>query len=94
MKVKGEVMRPDSNTNLIEQRTLIPTIAQTVFEKTLGGPAKGKKEFVVGTAVFAISGKKLDIEEVKRRWEDAPVISFGGTPKLDYFSDFRNLGTG
>jgi hypothetical protein len=94
VKVKGEVMRPDSNTNLIEQRTLIPTIAQTVFEKTLGGPAKGKKEFVVGTAVFAISGKKLDIEEVKRRWEDAPVISFGGTPKLDYFSDFRNLGTG
>jgi len=60
----------------------------------LDGRGQVNKKFVIGTAVFAISGKKLDSKEVKRRWEDAPVVSLRGTPKRDHFFEFRNLGTG
>lgn len=71
---KGHILKPDSNTNLIEQRTLIPTVVQTLSE--LDFEAIGGGAVVWGTAIFAIAGQRLEDREVMRRWEDKPKLVF------------------
>ncbi|KAF1977548.1 hypothetical protein BU23DRAFT_660042 [Bimuria novae-zelandiae CBS 107.79] len=70
---KGEVLKPDSNTNLIWQRTLIPTLKSTA---TLREGTTGQ----VVSAVYAV-GRNLGFEDeykgisVEEGWKDAPLIA-------------------
>ncbi|KAF2243900.1 hypothetical protein BU26DRAFT_609192 [Trematosphaeria pertusa] len=73
-EVRGEVLKPDANTNLMWQRTLIPTIrAET---KVL----EANEEAVLISGVFAI-GKKTTYNELDlaKKWNDVPVICEKGS---------------
>lgn len=72
LSAKGVVLKPDPNTNLISPRTLIPTVQQK-FE--FSNPSD---ELTIVVAVFAVNsrGTELDTNEVLRKWEDKPVVSF------------------
>ncbi|KAH6716636.1 hypothetical protein BKA61DRAFT_600136 [Leptodontidium sp. MPI-SDFR-AT-0119] len=70
VKVNGEVLKPDANTNLMVSRTLIPTLRVEVnLEKE-----QGKLSVTFITAVFAVGGGKLEAKEVQRKWENVPRV--------------------
>jgi hypothetical protein len=75
---KGEVLKPDSNTNLLVQRSLIPTI-QTPIIKPDNDVSGDVREVVIATAVFAVTSSKLSANEMRRRWFDYPKLVTGGT---------------
>ncbi|UPX15612.1 uncharacterized protein EKO05_0006055 [Ascochyta rabiei] len=72
----GEVLKPDANTNLMWQRTLIPTIKSET--KTI---EQGRSIYLV-SAVFAVARTsaapkqygKLDLQKL---WDETPVIYAG-----------------
>jgi hypothetical protein len=68
---KGFILKPDSNTNLVVSRTLIPTIQQELFKKSEEGIERG---LIFATAVFAVAGTGLSGEEIRRRWFDFPQL--------------------
>jgi hypothetical protein len=65
-----EAMKPDSNTNLIAQRTLIPVANHELF----GLDSSDEIELV--TAVFAVAagGENAQSRSLKDRWMDFPKI--------------------
>ncbi|KAF2706228.1 hypothetical protein K504DRAFT_493389 [Pleomassaria siparia CBS 279.74] len=70
---EAEVLKPDANTNLIWQRTLIPTLRG----KTK--PLSGGHAAIFVTGVFAVSRKAgseqvYDQLDLRTRWEDIPVL--------------------
>jgi hypothetical protein len=70
-------LKPEPNTNLMRQRTLIPTI-----EHTIDGSGSG--EIILVTKVFAISRKanggwKNQGASLRDRWVNEPVIDMGDT---------------
>ncbi|KAL2823526.1 hypothetical protein BDW59DRAFT_180582 [Aspergillus cavernicola] len=73
-----ETMKPDSNTNLIAQRTLIPVTRHEVFDLE----ATGEIELV--TRVFAVaggeggSGSSRNLKTLRERWEDGPRVRVRG----------------
>jgi hypothetical protein len=71
----GVALKPDSNTNLMSQRTLIPMLKESL---RFGGSA-AKRSHVLVVGVFAIAAKaggdRISSEELKRRWEDVPVVA-------------------
>ncbi|RDW93635.1 glycoside hydrolase family 154 protein [Aspergillus mulundensis] len=77
--VEHEAMKPDSNTNLMAQRTLIPVSKVEVFDRSPG------EEVVLVTRVFAATSKqskniKLDgrrDDRIQQRWMDMPVVQIG-----------------
>jgi hypothetical protein len=66
----GEVLKPDANTNLLWQRTLIPTIKSEFASQTSS---------FLSSAVFALA-RTADREEeysaldIGKLWEDMPVV--------------------
>lgn len=69
---KPLALKPDANTNIMAQRTLIPTV-ETEFECST-------EEVTLVTGVFAIStkannGRKLAGKSLLDRWLEAPAIS-------------------
>lgn len=66
---RGEILKPDPNTNLMTPRTLLPIIRHGEFKPDDG-------EVVIATAVFAIASKQnhLSLEEIDARWTRKPVI--------------------
>ncbi|KAG4436265.1 hypothetical protein IFR05_008247 [Cadophora sp. M221] len=70
VKVKGEVLKPDANTNLMVSRTLIPTLKVEMDLET----DQVEYSLTIITAVFAVSGGKLEASEVRKRWEDVPRV--------------------
>jgi hypothetical protein len=72
--VQGEALKPDSNTNLMFQRSVIPTVKQKyLFEEH-------EKEILSVVAVFAISRRHVSFsaKEIWELWKDRPVIRFDG----------------
>ncbi|ELQ34685.1 hypothetical protein M0657_005911 [Pyricularia oryzae] len=72
-------LKPDSNTNLACQRTMIPAVDHEI---DVGGEASASREPVVVliTKAFAISSeangaRKLTGKSLKERWEDVPEWS-------------------
>jgi hypothetical protein len=70
-------LKPDSNTNLACQRTLIPVVAQDFAKPLVTGT-----EIIMVTKVFAISasangGRDLP-EDGAERWADPPLLSIAG----------------
>jgi hypothetical protein len=77
-RIQAEVLKPDANTNLIWQRTLIPTINFSI--KSLD--REGETVFV--SAVFAVSrrnGAEIEYDklDIGSRWADVPIIRNKGT---------------
>lgn len=68
--VAGKILKPDPNTNLMEPRTLIPTIEHTIELRP------GEERSIV-TGVFAIaSGKKeYSREDLFHRWSQQPHLT-------------------
>ncbi|CAO2655750.1 Nn.00g045530.m01.CDS01 [Neocucurbitaria sp. VM-36] len=70
--MQPEVLKPDANTNLMWQRTLIPTIKLEMHSTS--------QTVEFGSAVFALSRTK-DIEDrygrldVAKLWNDVPIVS-------------------
>lgn len=88
---KGEILKPDSNTNLIWQRTLIPTIIGTT---TL---SPGSSAELV-TAVLAIARRsgletEYDNADIEAIWKDVPNMLHSGMDKAPS-SDFIALPRG
>jgi DUF2264 C-terminal domain/Uncharacterized protein conserved in bacteria (DUF2264) len=72
---KGEALKPDSNTNLMFQRSIMPTVKQEIqFEK-------GEEQIRIVVAVFAVGRKQVSFprQEIWQSWNDRPVVRFGGT---------------
>ena len=68
--IKGQILKPDSNTNLMWQRTLIPAINCTV--KLSGGETAELQ-----SAIFAIARRgglenKYEDLDIEDRWKDTP----------------------
>jgi hypothetical protein len=74
-----EILKPDANTNLIWQRTLIPTL------QSESQPLTHRNSVTLVTGVFGIGRCKggeaaYDELDIRARWEDAPVV-VGSGPK-------------
>ncbi|PVH97595.1 hypothetical protein DM02DRAFT_684607 [Periconia macrospinosa] len=84
---EAKVLKPDANTNLMWQRTLIPTVNFQLKDFSHGSEAN------FATAVFALARRQgletlYDSVDIGARWEDAPVVSrteTGGNDE-DYIS--------
>lgn len=68
---QGAILQPDANTNLIWQRTLIPTIESQL---------ETSKSTILMSAVFAVSRtsdrmEQYDTLNIQQRWEDVPFFS-------------------
>jgi DUF2264 C-terminal domain len=72
---RGVVLKPDSNTNLMASRSLIPTIQQNLFE----AKEQGGRKVVFATAVFAVNRSHLSTDSIKRRWYDFPQVKLNGS---------------
>ncbi|KAH6713971.1 hypothetical protein BKA61DRAFT_551291 [Leptodontidium sp. MPI-SDFR-AT-0119] len=73
---KASILKPDANTNLIAQRTLIPTIHHEP-RKTDSSmdheDIKAEKESWFATGVFAVAASAgLSLVDVRRMWQDRP----------------------
>jgi hypothetical protein len=71
---KGEALKPDSNTNLMFQRSFIPTIKQ---EHTF---SENEEEIKVVVGVFAISREHVSLSghDIWNLWNDRPVVKVSG----------------
>ncbi|KAI8935138.1 hypothetical protein NX059_007732 [Plenodomus lindquistii] len=70
--VTPDLLKPDANTNLIWQRTLIPTIRRET--------KPGFREVTFATAVFALArtedrADRYDKLDIGGLWDDVPVVS-------------------
>lgn len=84
--MKTEALKPDANTNLVHQRTLIPVIARDVERDIQAGEV-----FVYVTLVFAISGtanrNRRVGGSVEERWVDRPAMLLLGCDERDFKED-------
>lgn len=88
----GFVLKPDANTNLIAQRTLIPTIRHHVSSPSnpSGSGAGEMKEVWFATGIFAVtSGAGLDAAAIWSLWNKKPAVAF-----LKANGSWLKLGTG
>ncbi|KAK2808452.1 hypothetical protein FQN50_004660 [Emmonsiellopsis sp. PD_5] len=76
----GRVLKPDSNTNLMCQRTLIPTVRHA-----WGGGPGGVRVRVIVVGVFCRDGelgrrrgRGRGLKEVGEAWKDRPVVRVDG----------------
>ncbi|KAL4866686.1 hypothetical protein BDV12DRAFT_210325 [Aspergillus spectabilis] len=71
---KHEAMKPDSNTNLMAQRTLIPVTTHEVFD------LESTDEIDLVTSVFAtaIPISKVSRRTLRERWLDVPTLRVRG----------------
>ena len=72
-KVEAEVLKPDANTNIIWQRTLIPTINLDIKPLSYGTSAW------FATGVFAMGRRSGDFKSYEQqnigaKWRDVPVV--------------------
>jgi hypothetical protein len=69
---KHEALKPDSNTNLMSQRTLIPAVRHAVLDCDI-------QEVVLVTAVFAVATTQdQSRRSLRMRWIDFPSVDLEG----------------
>lgn len=86
--VKAQALRPDANTNIACQRTLIPVLERDITD----GLQTGDEIFFI-TRVFAISASanaNRKVEHLPRRWKDQPRVVMAGE---SYKDDCIVMGT-
>lgn len=71
----GQALKPDSNTNLMFQRSIIPTIKQELRLE------EGEEQIQIVVAVFGVSRKHVSssAQEIWQSWNDRPVVRIGGS---------------
>ena len=94
----GFVFRPDANTNLISQRTLIPSI-----QHTFAGPDQSPNamqgatqvgEVWLATGVFAVSSSAgLEWQTVRSMWEKKPAFNFRTNAGIVSFASEESVDT-
>ena len=67
---RGSILQPDTNTNLLRQRTVIPTIESSIPLKSASHD-QSNEVHVLAVAVFATSDISADLLD---RWSDVPVV--------------------
>jgi hypothetical protein len=68
VNVRGELIRPDPNTNLMVTRTMLPTLRYGLF-------LSPGKPLHIAMAVFAIAPcRDWDSQSVLKRWSDQPSL--------------------
>ncbi|KAH7384536.1 hypothetical protein BKA66DRAFT_80195 [Pyrenochaeta sp. MPI-SDFR-AT-0127] len=88
-ETQPEALKPDANTNLIWQRTLIPTIKLETKSSS--------RTATFGSAVFALARTK-DREaqyvslDIKKLWDDIPILHTEKGLKDDFSSHYIKLG--
>ncbi|KAJ3494517.1 hypothetical protein NLG97_g4031 [Lecanicillium saksenae] len=65
---RGDVMRPDPNTNIMTTKTMIPNIRH---ERS----SWMSSEFIIASGIFAVAGKQ-EPTEAEARWLRRPSVSF------------------
>ena len=75
LRISSQALKPDPNTNLVCQRTLIPTGCLDI-----PGPIPAGLEIILITSVFAVSshannGLHEDTATLKQRWLDRPAVN-------------------
>lgn len=80
---RAHALKPDANTNLAHQRTLIPVISGDISSDLQAGD-----ELLLITRVFAVSatansGRRAEGTLVER-WMDKPVVSMGQSRGVDH----------
>lgn len=85
---KGEVLKPEPNTNLTAPRTWIPTIQHQIDMKASSITTiqeSGSCEVIwLATGVFAVSGKaNIPASQIQKLWESRPVVYFRGNNKIE-----------
>lgn len=86
--VEHEAMKPDSNTNIKAQRSLIPVVRCEVFDVAVD------EEIVLVTSVFAVAApgvKDGNWETLRERWLDAPRVHLGGQGESEGVEDAIRL---
>jgi hypothetical protein len=86
LSTNASALKPDANTNLVHQRTLIPTIARDISRDI-----QAAEEFVFFTSVFAVSStansNRRSRKSVADRWADRPRLVMSklfSIPSEDY----------
>ncbi|RTE81032.1 hypothetical protein BHE90_004496 [Fusarium euwallaceae] len=84
-KVKGEslLIEADPNTNLITQRTFIPSIKYSIGSTRLKEPEMGTEPIIFATGVFGVSSENMDHGEMKEMWKKRPTQIKIGTTSED-----------
>jgi hypothetical protein len=73
----AHLIEADPNTNLIAQRTFIPSIQYThpiVDKNQLESPQTGPKSTILATAVFGVSSMNVDSKGTSEMWAMRPRI--------------------
>lgn len=78
VKARCAHLKPDSNTSLAYQRSLIPTAYHDVTDRSTGELAAGT-ELVLVTKVFAIQAG-TESTDITERWNSKPRVAFGEAP--------------
>jgi hypothetical protein len=73
--VEHEAMKPDSNTNITAQRTLISVVRCEVFD------VAADEKIVLVTSVLAVAAP--GVQEVRERWLDAPRVHLGESKSVE-----------
>ncbi|OAA72355.1 hypothetical protein ISF_01428 [Cordyceps fumosorosea ARSEF 2679] len=74
-EARGDVLRPDPNTNIMTTKTMIPNIRHERLSWVSG-------EAVIVSGIFAIAGKQSNGDEIKSRWLGRPSLSFTGDGEI------------
>lgn len=69
-QAQGSLLKPDSNTNLLCQRTVIPTVKSELALQQNAGAG----EFLIAVGVFATTDTSPD---TPARWADPPIVHIG-----------------
>jgi Uncharacterized protein conserved in bacteria (DUF2264) len=88
-QAKGVILKPDSNTNLMVSRTLMPTIQQKLFQEE---SVASDRDIVFATAVFAVKRVNLSTEAIRRRWLDWPSVRLNDAEEVPQ-GEFIQLST-
>ncbi|KAJ4214586.1 hypothetical protein NW759_010141 [Fusarium solani] len=75
-KQKGEslLIEADPNTNLITQRTFIPSVKYNIRSATLNETETPTESVIFATGVFGVSSHNVDRGEMKKMWEKRPTV--------------------
>ncbi|KAK9797613.1 hypothetical protein SCARD494_03442 [Seiridium cardinale] len=74
LESQSKIVRPNANTNLVAQRTLIPSSLHIVRPRLID--SRKVESFTIVTGIFAIDSAKVKVSETWRLWENPPLGTF------------------
>ncbi|KAJ3528395.1 hypothetical protein NM208_g10216 [Fusarium decemcellulare] len=78
LQSEGLLIEADPNTNLITQRTFIPSIRYSISPKPSNGSTstieKAKEPFVLASGVFGVSSQNVHLGDITEMWDKPPAL--------------------